>query len=188
MEFSRQEYWSGLPSPSPGALPDPGIESACGSHISRQILDHWATWEAIYYIVGPKTSVTGDGFGILLLSLRLGWFHISLLQDFILSQSVWVSWVFLASWNLLSCSEPVFLPAFLFSCLCELETVLAHTQRETLIHSFWKLRGSRNQNWPCYFLNSVLSFTCLYKFCPYYSESSLLHFKRNSCWQRVDSL
>ena len=24
--FSRQEYWSGLPSPSPGALPDPGIE------------------------------------------------------------------------------------------------------------------------------------------------------------------
>ena len=26
MEFSRQEYWSGLPSPSPGALPDPGIE------------------------------------------------------------------------------------------------------------------------------------------------------------------
>ena len=26
MEFSRQEYWSGLPLPSPGDLPDPGIE------------------------------------------------------------------------------------------------------------------------------------------------------------------
>ena len=26
MEFSREEYWSGLPFPSPGALPDPGIE------------------------------------------------------------------------------------------------------------------------------------------------------------------
>ena len=26
MEFSRQEYWSGLPFPSPGNLPDPGIE------------------------------------------------------------------------------------------------------------------------------------------------------------------
>ena len=25
-EFSRQEYWSGLPFPSPGDLPDPGIE------------------------------------------------------------------------------------------------------------------------------------------------------------------
>ncbi|CAI9152054.1 unnamed protein product [Rangifer tarandus platyrhynchus] len=35
MEFSRQEYWSGLPFPSPGDLPDPGIEPmspvlACG--------------------------------------------------------------------------------------------------------------------------------------------------------------
>ena len=26
MEFSRQEYWSGLPHPSPGDLPDPGIK------------------------------------------------------------------------------------------------------------------------------------------------------------------
>ena len=26
MESSRQEYWSGLPFPSPGGLPDPRIE------------------------------------------------------------------------------------------------------------------------------------------------------------------
>ena len=26
MEFSRQEHWSGLPSTSPGDLPDPGIK------------------------------------------------------------------------------------------------------------------------------------------------------------------
>ena len=26
MGFPRQEYWSGLPFPSPGGLPDPGIE------------------------------------------------------------------------------------------------------------------------------------------------------------------
>ena len=26
VEFSRQEYWSGLPFPSPGDLPNPGIE------------------------------------------------------------------------------------------------------------------------------------------------------------------
>ena len=25
-EFSRQEYWSGLPFPSPGDLPNPGME------------------------------------------------------------------------------------------------------------------------------------------------------------------
>ena len=27
MEFPRQEYWSGLPVPSPGDLPNPGIET-----------------------------------------------------------------------------------------------------------------------------------------------------------------
>jgi len=26
MEFSRQEYWSGVPYPPPGDLPDPGVE------------------------------------------------------------------------------------------------------------------------------------------------------------------
>ena len=26
MEFSRQEYWSGLPLPPPGYVPNPGIE------------------------------------------------------------------------------------------------------------------------------------------------------------------
>ena len=28
MGFSRQKYWSGLPFPPPGDLPDPGIEPA----------------------------------------------------------------------------------------------------------------------------------------------------------------
>ena len=28
MEFSKQEYWSGLPFPTPGDLPDTGIEKA----------------------------------------------------------------------------------------------------------------------------------------------------------------
>ena len=44
MEFSRQEYWSGLPFPPPGDLPDPGI--SCVSCIGRQVLYHSATWEA----------------------------------------------------------------------------------------------------------------------------------------------
>ena len=29
MEFSRQAYWSGLPCPPPGDLPNPGIEPRC---------------------------------------------------------------------------------------------------------------------------------------------------------------
>ena len=32
MEFSRQEYWNGLPRLSPGDLPDPGIFLTQGSH------------------------------------------------------------------------------------------------------------------------------------------------------------
>ena len=28
MDFSRQEYWRGFPFPTPGDLPDPGIEPA----------------------------------------------------------------------------------------------------------------------------------------------------------------
>ena len=36
MEFSRQEYWSGLPFPSPGDLPDLGIEP--GSPTLRALL------------------------------------------------------------------------------------------------------------------------------------------------------
>ena len=45
MGFSRQEYWSGLPRPPPGDLPDPGFEP----HVSciAGILHHWATREAL---------------------------------------------------------------------------------------------------------------------------------------------
>ena len=47
MGFSRQEYWSGLPFPPPGALPTQGLNSSllCLLHC-RQILYHCATWEA----------------------------------------------------------------------------------------------------------------------------------------------
>ena len=48
MEFSRQEYWSGLPFPSPGDPPDPGIKlpSLVSPYIGRQVLYHRATSEA----------------------------------------------------------------------------------------------------------------------------------------------
>ena len=38
MGFSRQEYWSGLPFPSPGDFPDPRIE--LGLPHCRQMLYH----------------------------------------------------------------------------------------------------------------------------------------------------
>ena len=49
MEFSRQEYWSGLPCPSPGDLPDPGIEPVCLTPpaLAGGFFTTCATWEAI---------------------------------------------------------------------------------------------------------------------------------------------
>ena len=48
MGFSRQEYWSGLPFPSPGDLPDPGIESVSlrSPALAGGFLNTSATWEA----------------------------------------------------------------------------------------------------------------------------------------------
>ena len=48
MGFSRQEYWSGLPFPSPGDLPDPGIEPespALGADAlpSASFTDRWVS-------------------------------------------------------------------------------------------------------------------------------------------------
>ena len=43
MEFSRQEYRSGLPFPSPGDLPDPGTRVSC---IAGRSFTIWATREA----------------------------------------------------------------------------------------------------------------------------------------------
>ena len=40
MGFSRQEYWSGLPFPSPGDLPDPGIEPRSPALLWMWDLDH----------------------------------------------------------------------------------------------------------------------------------------------------
>ena len=50
MGFSRQEYWSGLPFPSPRDLPDLGIEpvSPMAPTLARGFFYHWATWKAPY--------------------------------------------------------------------------------------------------------------------------------------------
>ena len=48
MGFSRQEYWSGLPCPPPGDLPDPGIEltSLKSPALAGGFFTTDATWEA----------------------------------------------------------------------------------------------------------------------------------------------
>ena len=48
MRFSRQEYWSWLPSPPPGDLPDPGIKSSSlmSPTLAGGFFTTSATWEA----------------------------------------------------------------------------------------------------------------------------------------------
>ena len=55
MGFSRQEYWSVLPHPSPGNLPNPGIEPPI-SCIAGGFFNLWATGEAL---TGVKASIKG---------------------------------------------------------------------------------------------------------------------------------
>ena len=51
MQFSRQEYWSGLPFPSPGDLPDPGFKPASPALAGRS-----STVEALITLGGKYSG------------------------------------------------------------------------------------------------------------------------------------
>ena len=50
MRFSRQVYWSGLPYPPPGDLPDPGIEPVSLHALTGRFFTTMAIWEALGYL------------------------------------------------------------------------------------------------------------------------------------------
>ena len=54
MGFFRQECWGGLPFPSPGDLPDPGIESS-----SLALASGFLTGVELMYCVGNSVLVSG---------------------------------------------------------------------------------------------------------------------------------
>ena len=58
MGFSRQEYWSELPCPPPGDLPDPGIEPASlmGPALADGFFTTSSTWEATCEEDGGRRS------------------------------------------------------------------------------------------------------------------------------------
>ena len=60
MGFSSQEYWSGLPCPSPGDLPDSRIEPVClVSHaLAGGFFTTSATWEAYLLYLEKLVTVT----------------------------------------------------------------------------------------------------------------------------------
>ena len=88
MGFSRQEYWSGLPCPPPGDLPEPGIESTS--------LNVFCTGKQVLYQLAPprKPHLSYR------LELKIKWKHMSIINCipshkcelfllFSLMQSVW---------------------------------------------------------------------------------------------------
>ena len=53
MQFSRQEYWKGLPLPTPGDLPNPGIEptSLVSPALAGEIFTTSSTWPITWHII-----------------------------------------------------------------------------------------------------------------------------------------
>ena len=61
MGFSRQEYWSGLPCPPPGDLPDPGIKSASPELLADSLpLSHQGS-PVIYLLLTIDSAVLDPG-------------------------------------------------------------------------------------------------------------------------------
>ena len=63
MEFSRQEYWSGLPFPSPGDLLNPGIEpmSLTSPALACEFFTTRAIWEARLHEIGKYVFLNVPG-------------------------------------------------------------------------------------------------------------------------------
>ena len=78
MGFSRQEYWSELPFPPPGELPDPGIEpvSLASPALAGRFFTTSATQEVHYRLI----SYTKD-------------FEEKLKKEFIISEKITIPFV-----------------------------------------------------------------------------------------------
>ena len=56
MGFSRQEYWRGLPFPSPGNLPDPGIEAGSPALQADALLSELSIMPSKFILVVQETK------------------------------------------------------------------------------------------------------------------------------------
>ena len=80
MRFSRQEYWSGLPYPPPGSLPNPGIEFRylTSPALASSFFTISATWEVrsnIYLKLIFVYVVSMDNFILENNEIQLFWHH-----------------------------------------------------------------------------------------------------------------
>ena len=67
MGLSRQEYWSGLPCPPPGNLPDPGVKPVAlmspaltGGFFSTTWEAHLSLYIPLYYLINPCYTLHED--------------------------------------------------------------------------------------------------------------------------------
>ena len=77
MEFSRQEYWSGLPCPLPGDLPYPGIEPKSPTLQTDSLQSEPPGKPNVYHKYKLMPDIVGSGLLSLFVSfaLRLGETH-----------------------------------------------------------------------------------------------------------------
>ena len=73
MGFPRQEYWSGLPFPSPGDLPDPGMEPRspalqADSSLVAQIVKNLLVMQILHYLSHQGSPEIPTCLELLLLS------------------------------------------------------------------------------------------------------------------------
>ena len=67
MGFSRQEYWNGLPFPSPGSLPNPGIEPGSPELQTDTLLSEpqgspvYGVWKRKKHIESTQNRLVNEG-------------------------------------------------------------------------------------------------------------------------------
>ena len=92
MGFCRQEYWSGLPCPPPGDLPNPGVQpmppAAPALQEDSLLLNHWCGPKLTYDIIFVSSAQQSDSIflnimkWIAMISLVTMCDHRDFLQDY----------------------------------------------------------------------------------------------------------
>ena len=64
MGFSRQDYWSGLPFPSPGDLPDPGVEPGSPALQAFYCLSHQGSQSRPLHVIDRTAAGLEEALGL----------------------------------------------------------------------------------------------------------------------------
>ena len=91
--FSQQEYWSGLPFPSPGDLPKPGIKPRSPAwQVESLSFDPPVYSKHILFVlailVSKRFILCGKAFQTTLYCILSVWFHQLLVEIYILAENI----------------------------------------------------------------------------------------------------